>query len=449
MKKIFTMALALGMFSMCYAENVITFFAGEGEPGVEEPPLIGLGISPSGRYATGSIDMGMGIWVGDADTGKVIYQLCIGADGDFTDEGGELRHVDDNGKAIGFTWTGMTYNFETGRTEFLYVPDEYKGSLGEDITGDGKMMVGSMLNAAGTIAGYWENDDWYTLPFPTDEELAQVSVRKQSAAKMVSYDGKHIYGCLGSFTIPCAWERQADGTFVTDFWPLRFMKNGDADEDNPDKPLYSISAMYGMGMSDNGRYMCALGLIKNEEGNARSCPVVYDTQTKTLTTYGATQEIDPNGEGLWPTSICNDGSIVGTVGQPVFRSAGSFFLKAGSQQAQLFRDIFPEFNKIYGESDRLGFALPTDMSSSGHRILCYTYYSDDYMDTTTPAYYESFIIENEFCDPTNGVEEIASAEEADAVPAAYYDVNGRRVNGLQEGMTIVRMSDGSSRKVMK
>lgn len=445
MKKFFTMAIALGMFTLGNAEELTILAAGEGEIGLDNPPLIGLGLSPSGKYATGAIDMGMGLWVGDVETGKVTFQFLLDADGYVTDEGGELRHVDNNGTAIGFTWTGLTYDMN-GDSVFLPLDANCKSSLGEDITADGKLKIGSMIKGS-TLAGYWIDDEWTYLPMPTDEEMASIELRqKYSAAKFVSCDGKYIYGCLGSFTIPCAWVRNDAGEYECDFWPLRFLKLTADDEEDASKPLYSISAMYGMCMSDNGRYMGALGLLKNANGNAWSCPVVYDTQLKTLTLYNAVQEIDLMGEGLWPTAICNDGSMIGCVGQPSFRSMGSFFLKAGEEQAKLFRDIFPEYNKVYGESDELGFAIPTCMSADGTKILGYTYYADDYNDVNTPAYYESFVIENEFCEES-GVEEIATSE--NAVPETYYDINGRRIKGLQKGMNIVRMSDGSSRKVMK
>jgi hypothetical protein len=41
------------------------------------------------------------------------------------------------------------------------------------------------------------------------------------------------------------------------------------------------------------------------------------------------------------------------------------------------------------------------------------------------------------------------ADKADVKPVAYYDLNGRRLQTPQPGLVIVRMSDGSVRKVMK
>jgi hypothetical protein len=47
-------------------------------------------------------------------------------------------------------------------------------------------------------------------------------------------------------------------------------------------------------------------------------------------------------------------------------------------------------------------------------------------------------------DPTLGIAE-ANATKATAV--AIYDLNGRQLNARQRGMNIIRMSDGSVRKV--
>ena len=47
--------------------------------------------------------------------------------------------------------------------------------------------------------------------------------------------------------------------------------------------------------------------------------------------------------------------------------------------------------------------------------------------------------------PSNGVEEIAT--DPDAVPVDFYDIMGRRHDSLQQGVNIVKMSDGSSRKI--
>jgi hypothetical protein len=47
---------------------------------------------------------------------------------------------------------------------------------------------------------------------------------------------------------------------------------------------------------------------------------------------------------------------------------------------------------------------------------------------------------------SDGVEEIIT--DPDAVPVAFFDVMGRQHDTLQQGINIVKMSDGTSRKVL-
>ena len=46
-----------------------------------------------------------------------------------------------------------------------------------------------------------------------------------------------------------------------------------------------------------------------------------------------------------------------------------------------------------------------------------------------------------------GIDEVITSGEA--VPVGYYDMMGRQYNDLQNGVNIVKMSDGSAKKVLK
>jgi len=46
-----------------------------------------------------------------------------------------------------------------------------------------------------------------------------------------------------------------------------------------------------------------------------------------------------------------------------------------------------------------------------------------------------------------GIGEVITSGEA--VPVGYYDMMGRQYNDLQNGVNIVKMSDGSAKKVLK
>ncbi|MDE6785446.1 MAG: hypothetical protein K2J46_00185, partial [Muribaculaceae bacterium] len=137
----------------------------------------------------------------------------------------------------------------------------------------------------------------------------------------------------------------------------------------------------------------------------------------------------------------DDGTFVGTVGQPNFESIGSFIMKAGQTQAETFVDAFPKFDDRYGPSDYYGFNVPTGISADGRYILCYTYYSDDYDDLDVPAYMESYIIDR-------GEDAAVGQVSVDNNATAIYSIDGRSLRKMAKGINIIRNSDGSVRKVM-
>lgn len=440
MKKVFTLSLALAICGLGFADTVKVLSCGIGIPGQQEPQLQGLGISPNGKYVCGSIETGVGIFIADMESDEVIYTIATG------DEGGELRHIDNNGLAVGIYENGITYSFQTETVTELPIPEGYRSSLCEDITEDGSMIVGSLSGGNfETHAAYKIGDgEWQLLPTPTEEEICGLNVRYEtSAAKQVSGDGKVIFGFLGSFTIPIVWVRNDAGEYEYNFFPAKYLKLTEDDIDNEERPLYGISAHY-LDVSNNGRYLSMLGiiLINNDAFNV---PVVYDLEADELIVYAEPQEIDESLAGLYPTSIDNDGTFIGCIGTPYFRSVGSFIWKKGEPAAQLFTEVFPEFAKIFAESDSLGFNIPTCMSADGRYIMGYTYVSDDFYDQSSPAYYVTYVIDR---DGVSGVETVSG--EAGAVqPKAIFDINGVRHNELTKGVNVVLMSDGSVKKVIK
>ena len=62
-----------------------------------------------------------------------------------------------------------------------------------------------------------------------------------------------------------------------------------------------------------------------------------------------------------------------------------------------------------------------------------------------------FSIPGDYCDykfrqgESDGI--VEQLVNTDANPVGYYDVTGRQVNGLQKGLNIVKMSDGTARKI--
>ncbi|MDE6523873.1 MAG: hypothetical protein K2L17_13745 [Muribaculaceae bacterium] len=438
MKKFFTCCFAVALGASVYAEEIKVLSVG---PTIYDSlycQLYGEAISADGRYVCGSVNFGVGLFVADALTGEVKYQ-----NPDMETEGCELRGVSNTGLATGFTMYGVTYSFGDDKIVDLNGPEK-TNVLGESVTNNGEILVGSILSN-GTHAAYSKNGgEWTRLPLPPVEDILKLypSVPGSSAAKKVSGDGKVILGFIGNFGVPCLWTLNDNGEYEADLFPLRYLNlnltNDDVKDEN--KPLSGVSAHF-LHLSNNGRYVALRGYIPKIENYYTDVLLVYDTQEKSLKVYPEVQDIDDAGLSLYPLAISDDGTFVGTVGQPNFESIGSFIMKAGQTQAETFVDAFPKFDDRYGPSDYYGFNVPTGISADGRYILCYTYYSDDYDDLDVPAYMESYIIDR-------GEDAAVGQVSVDNNATAIYSIDGRSLRKMAKGINIIRSSDGSVRKVM-
>ncbi|MDE6511288.1 MAG: hypothetical protein K2L00_04235, partial [Muribaculaceae bacterium] len=357
----------------------------------------------------------------------------------------ELRNIDNTGLAIGYSGPyATTYRFDSGMFSYLDIPEDANGVIGEALTNDGSLLVGS-VSSSRSKAAYCKDGEWMRLPMPPEEEVLKLlkTMPETSSAKLVSGDGKVIFGYIGSFQIPCIWMLNDKGEYVPDLFPVRFLKLNEEDLNDDEKPLIGVSAFY-LGLSNNGRYACLLGITPHGETGEMNVPIVYDTETKSLHSYLEYQDIDPISTGLYPIAISDDGTFIGTVGMPYFGSIGSFIMKSGETQAELFTDAFPEFNERYGESDQHGFNMCSGISADGRYISGYTYYSDDYNNTETPAYYESYVLDRGV--GTVGVSGPAVDHDGSET---IYSIDGRSLRSMAKGINIVRNADGSVSKVIK
>lgn len=447
MKKTFTLSLAVALAASIYADEVKTFSFGMGTPGVDEPTFCGLGLSGNGKYFCGAFDQGIGIVIGNTETGELKYKMC-------GDSGGELRHINNNGIAVGMDSSeeiadyGMTYSFANDETDILMPPAGVKYIMGEGITDDNKIIAGTLITPTATKAAYQvDGGEWIYLPYPSEEEIGSLASilhkGEWSGINNISSDGSIIYGYIGNFVLPCLWVRNAQGGYDCDFFAGKYIKKVEADRDNPEKPLYSMSAYYGLSLSNDGRYACMIGLMMNEKEEYFSVPCVYDTANKTLKVYEGIQEIDVNGDGLYPMGISNYGTIIGSIGKPYFGSTGCFIWRAGEDAPQKFSEAFPNFYEKLGAGEDIGLNMPTGISADGSKILGYIWATQD--DFSNTGYWLTYLIER---DDLSGVNEIA-AEEGEAVVQGIYSIDGKKLNTLQKGINIVRMSDGSARKILK
>lgn len=443
MKKIFTFAMSLAVGTSLYADSLQIFKCSEdGIPGMTEPQLMGFSISANGRYICGAIEQGGGVFIADCTTGEVKWKMADKV-------GGELRSVDNEGSSIGFIDDdGVLVSFETLGVDILQSPEGVRGILGESLSNDGSVKVGSFTEQSfNTVAAFSsDGSEWTALPFPSDAELGNLKdhINNFSTAKVVSGDGKVILGHLGSFTFPIIWKLDETGHYVPDFFPARYVKAGEEDLGDDSKELLGLPAFY-TAMSNNGKYVGAVGTIMDDSGALRIVPVIYNTEEKTLKLYKEYQDVDYQGLGLFPRAIADDGTFIGTIGEPSTSSIGSFIMKAGQETAELFIDAFPAYAEMLGVSDiEAGMNVPTGISADGSSIVGYTYYSEN-MEITddSPAYWLTYVIHTGI----SAVDGISS--DVQSAPAAVYSIDGRSLREAAKGLNIVRNADGSVSKVLK
>ncbi|MDE6511289.1 MAG: hypothetical protein K2L00_04240, partial [Muribaculaceae bacterium] len=333
MKKLIFLSLSLALGVPLFADSLHIFKCSEdGIPGQTEPELMGFNISANGQYICGAIQQGSGFFSASCLTGEVKWMMG--------DAGGELRGIDNNGVATGWLDDdGVMFSFDTGEVSSFKAPSDFRYVLGEGISNDGSVMVGSLASQSfKTSAAYCARDgEWKELSYPSDEELGGLKeyLNSFSSAKYVSGDGKVVLGYLGSYTLPTLWIRNEAGDYITDFFPARFVKAGEADLDDDSKMLYGLSGMY-MCMSNNGKYIGLTGEIADSgQSGRRLVPVIYNTEEKTVKIYSEVQDINEYGLGLYAHAIADDGTFIGTISE-LNNNLGAFIMKAGEEQAELY-----------------------------------------------------------------------------------------------------------------
>ena len=436
MKKFSIIALAFAICATANADTTLKMLSlgSDQKPGLGEPGMIGLGISPDGRYVCGTLENGIGIFIGDLDSDKMIYEISEGNDG------GQLINVNDEGVAIGFNGDpGVTFNIE-GIETVLRVPEGYKYVVGQDLTADGSVEVGLLVGDGYQIfPAYSRNGGvWQKLPMP-DLDLGDYNT-KQSGARYISDDGKIILGYIGALGPATLWRLNDKGEYVVDPFFDEYAKRTKEDTAHP------YITFEAEGMSPDGHYVLVKACTFSDGLSGLNMPAVYDTMNKTLKVYDERQNIDEYELGLTPTAIANDGTFIGIVGSAT-TNVGAFIMKSGESQAEMYVEAFPEYAEIFDLLDICGYHMPTDISANGNRIIGNGWYSpsdDPYADDAL-FYFMTYVIDRGI---DSGVHTLSDAK-YDAVPADFYTIDGVRLDAPVKGINIIRMSDGSVCKVIR
>lgn len=392
-------------------------------PDVDEHGYMGLSISRNGKYICGST-VNYEAFVADWQNEKV--QLLDPID----DFGTELRSVSNDGVAVGFNGPAITLDMDGKETQL-----QEEESIAESITSDGKLIVGSVTaEAYVTHACYWKDGERTMLPEPTSEEMGfEIS---GTSAKYVSADGSVIVGQVidDMATYPAIlWTLEADGTYKLN--PLsKDYFYVESEEELPEgeegNPYATFSAS---GVSGNGRYI-ALSLSDAQTGVFSFGR--YDLQTNTLEVAEAEESDDPYSMMVYVSSgIANDGTMVGYAGGMMMRVG--YIWKAGDKAPVTLASEYPELTKL-ADYDAVMSNLPASISEDGNYIVGFG------MDALTYNY-ETYVL---FRDVTSGVNS-AEAAVKEAKEVGRYNVGGAKVNAAVKGLNIIKMSDGTVKKVIK
>ena len=436
MKKLSFSTLALSLCITATAETSMRMltFGSEMGPGITEPGIMGFGISPNGRYVCGSIEYAAGIFIGDLETNKMFYSVSD------SNEGAQLLNINNTGEAIGFEGdAGILFNIDEKET-FLLSSDKSSYIIGQDISEDGRVQVGTLVSESFQTYPAYSNDGgvWEILNMP-DIDFGYFN-HKQVAARYVSNDGKLILGNVGTWGPAILWRLNDAGEFIPDpiFDGYLMMTREDIE-----KPYFRFSPE---GMSPDGHYVLIEVCTYDGDASSPTMPAVYDTRTKELKVYDEAQNIDSYGFGLHPTAIDNNGTFIGMLGSGSF-NMGAFIMYAGKTQAQMYTEAFPEYADVFECLDMGGYHMPADISADGRYILGNGWYtpSEDLMAEDAVYYFMTYVIDTD----SQSIVEDLNDENTNAIPMEYYTLDGIRLDSPAKGLNIVKMSNGSFRKILK
>ena len=445
MKKFFPLALFCFLFSLSAslkaAEPTLHILEG----GIPYTGFMPLDISSNGKYICGSTFLGP-IFVADWQKGE------IRTPGTSIEEqkaiSGELRSITDSGFCVGL---GPTYDWATdalGYTRTADITQRIRGGLTDAISNDGSIITGLAYIQDDPLyyAAYWENGNAHLLPVPTEEETGWRIYG--SRARFISDDGNIIAGYMTDrlSTFPLIyWTRTDDGSYEMHPVFLDYF----CDSKVHDKPYFRFSPQ---AMSPDGQWIALSTMESTTTG--------YFTEPNILALYhiptGEMKKIAIDGNHgiprdiirlqVWDHGIANDGTIVGW-----FEDRGGrfpFIVFPEELVARAFTDAFPTIDNFFAY-DEIGDDAVSCISANGRYVGgCAWILSEEY----DMGYYEAYVLDtgrnispDDDEAEKSGVSDILP--DPDAAPE-YYDIAGHRLNAPVRGINIVRMSDGTTRKVI-
>ena len=381
---------------------------------------MGLDISSNGQYVCGTTGEGY-MFITDLTTGTTSI-----SEGEMV----EARGVSDDGVAVGYNPNAVTLNIDGTLTELE--PGAELGSLAEDITPDGSLIVGySDFASSFPHACVYKDGVKTMLPEPTDKWLGFTDNGTQ--AKYVSDDGSVIVGWLydDMATLPAiAWRENKDGSYSAD--PIMRGLFEPAYGDNP------YWAFQPTGLSGNGRYVA---LILMESDSWEYTVGRYDLENNTLEVCEKSGEVTGD---LSSTGIADDGTMIGYINSSTGGMYGrvGWIWKAGETAPQYISTVYSKAGFADFEGGDATANSPIKISADGRYIVgfgvsatgiqTYVLDTESYSDDYEPSSISNTVAGNE------GGNEIKDV----------YSINGVKLHTPMTGVNIVRRGNGTTQKVI-
>ncbi len=434
-KVLFAAAMMATASATCAQEPASITVLGNitGEDGATYQPCV-QAVSPNHRYVAGpayNIETGAyGMFVYDIETDNYAVEAAL------DDFGADIREVNNDGVATGYNEQACFFNID-GTVDYFYAEEEMS-TIARDASDDLSVAVGCyyLTNGYLTTACVWKDGKRMDLPVPTDEELGFET--NGSSAYYTNSDGSVIVGyVVDNFsTNPLlVWRLQDDGTYECDPVCTRYFS---PDGDVEGRPYIMFSPQ---GFSRNGRYVSLHLSVYDEATEWFTEQYIgrLDLESGELETYRADGqgEIEANSE-MTATQVSDNGTVIGytSMGWGPMSQRNAIIWQKGKTPTKL-ATLLPDITEI-AAYDNVGMNTAIDITPDGRYIAGFA------MDENYA--YNGYVID--IGSEAAGVKAVKVADGEAAVEVARYAINGTRLTAPVKGVNIVKMSDGTVKKVI-